>query len=305
MTGTFIAGDWGTTRLRLALCRDGAVLDRAEGPGVAETQDPAGAFAAATAGWTAQGKVPAVLCGMVGSTLGWRETPYLDCPVDIDRLAAGLVRFESDGRQIAIAPGLACENMLGAPDVMRGEETQILGAVALSRDRDVGRHLFCLPGTHNKWSLVDEGRVERFHTTLTGELFACLRDHSVLGRDTAGLVPEIDEAFARGLDRAFDPRRPALGHLLFEARSRRLREGMTAGEALSFLSGLTIGADVAGMLDLLPAPGAVIVVGAPALAKGYAAALAMAGVAAISVDGDAAALAGIGALAAAAGLLGE
>ena len=84
-----------------------------------------------------------------------------------------------------------------------------------------------------------------------------------------------------------------------------MREGITAGEALSFLSGLTIGADVAGMLDLLPAPGAVIVVGAPALAKGYAAALAMAGVAAISVDGDAAALAGIGALAAAAGLLGE
>lgn len=305
MTGTFIAGDWGTTRLRLALCRDGEVLARAEGLGVAQTQDPAAAFAGATAGWAEYGKVPAVLCGMVGSTLGWAETPYLECPVDIDRLAAGLVRFESDGRQIAIAPGLACENMLGAPDVMRGEETQILGAVALSPDRDIGRHLFCLPGTHNKWASVDTGRVERFHTTLTGELFACLRDHSVLGRDTAGLTPSIDNAFALGLDRAFDPRRPALGHLLFEARSRRLRDGMAADQALSFLSGLTIGADVAGMLDLLPVPGPVIVVGAPALSKGYAAALAHAGVDAISVDGDAAALAGIGALAAAAGLLGE
>lgn len=305
MTGTFIAGDWGTTRLRVALCRDGEVLARAEGPGVAQTQDPAAAFAAATEGWREHGKVPGVLCGMVGSTLGWVETPYLDCPVDVDRLAAGLVRFESEGRRIAIAPGLACENMLGAPDVMRGEETQILGAVALSPDRDVGRHLFCLPGTHNKWALVDEGRVERFHTTLTGELFASLRNHSVLGRDTAGLTPNIDAAFALGLDRAFDSRRPALGHLLFEARSRRLREGMSAADALSFLSGVTIGADVAGMLDLLPAPGPVIVVGAPALGKGYAAALARAGVAAVSVDGDAAALAGLGALAAAAGLLGE
>ena len=305
MTKTFIAGDWGTTRLRLALCRDGKVLDRADGLGVAETQDPAATFAAATAAWAEHGKVPAVLCGMVGSTLGWVEAPYLDCPADVDGLAAALVRFESDGRPIAVAPGLACENMLGAPDVMRGEETQILGAIALSPDRDTGRHLFCLPGTHNKWALVEEGRVVRFHTTLTGELFACLRDHSVLGRDTAGTVPGIDDAFALGLDRAFDPRRPALGHLLFEARSRRLRDGMAAGEALSFLSGLTIGADVAGMLDLLPAPGAVTVVGAPALGAAYAAALAKAGVDAISVDGDEAALAGLGALADAAGLLGE
>ena len=154
-------------------------------------------------------------------------------------------------------------------------------------------------------ALVEEGRVVRFHTTLTGELFACLRDHSVLGRDTAGTTPGIDGAFALGLDRAFDPRRPALGHLLFEARSRRLRDGMAADEALSFLSGLTIGADVAGMLDLLPAPGPVIVVGAPALGAGYAAALAKAGVDTMLVDGDAAALAGLGALAAAAGLMGE
>lgn len=305
MTGTFIAGDWGTTRLRLALCRDGAVIARSEGLGVAQTPDPAGAFAAATANWTDHRTTPAVLCGMVGSTIGWVETPYLDCPVDVDRLAAGLVRFDHGGRSVAIAPGLACENMLGAPDVMRGEETQILGAVALSRERDVGRHLFCLPGTHNKWALVEDGRVARFHTTVTGELFATLRDHSVLGRDTAGLTPAVDDAFALGLDRAFDPRRPALGHLLFEARSRRLREQMTAGDALSFLSGVTIGADVAGMLDLLPAPGPVIVVGAPALGKGYAAALAHAGVDAVTVDGDAAALAGLEALAAAAGLLGE
>lgn len=303
MPATYIAGDWGTTRLRLALCRDGAVIDRADGPGIGATGNPAATFATAIAGWAAHGPVPAILGGMVGSTIGWVEAPYLDCPADVAALAAALVRVEGVGRTVAIAPGLACENLLGASDVMRGEETQILGALVLDPELARGRRILCLPGTHGKWAILDEGRVTRFHTTLTGELFACLRDHSVLGRDTAGLAPQVDAAFSLGLARAFDPRRPALGHLLFEARSRRLRDGMTAADALSFLSGLTIGADVAGMLDLLPGIDAVTLVGAPGIVEGYAAALAGRGIAVGTVDGDAAALAGLGALATAGGLL--
>jgi 2-dehydro-3-deoxygalactonokinase len=304
LSGVFIAGDWGTSRSRLFLCDGDAVLDRVEGPGIGQAGDPAAVFADTVARWADYGPVPAILGGMVGSTLGWVEAPYLDCPADVAALAGALVRFESAGRAIAIAPGLASLNLLGGPDVMRGEETQILGALALAPRLASGRHILCLPGTHAKWVVLRDGRVATFQTSLTGELFACLRDHSVLGRDTDGAVPAMGAAFTVGLNRAFDPRRPALAHLLFEARSRRLREHMSAADALSFLSGLTIGADVAGMLDLLPAIETVTLVGAPALTDGYAAALDLRHIHIDTIDGDAAALAGLRAIAAAAGLLG-
>src|ERR1700760_2447983 len=129
----FIAGDWGTTRLRLYLCdADGAVLARADGEGAA-VPGHAERFAAAVAPWDgAHGKLPAVLGGMVGSTIGWKEVPYLECPARPGAIAGAALRFEQDGRAIAIVPGLKCTGLVGAPDVMRGEEVQILGALRLN-----------------------------------------------------------------------------------------------------------------------------------------------------------------------------
>src|SRR5689334_2477784 len=148
----FIAGDWGTSRLRLYLCdATGQVLARGEGEG-ASVPDCAGRFAAAVAGWDrAHGVLTAVLAGMVGSTIGWREVPYLKCPAQASGLAAAACRFEADGRAIAILPGLSARGKTGAADVMRGEETQILGALHLQPQLTKGRHLICLPGTHTKW----------------------------------------------------------------------------------------------------------------------------------------------------------
>src|SRR5476649_2586079 len=150
----FIAGDWGTSRLRLYLCDTaGNVLARGEGEG-ASVADCAGRFAASVASWDkAHGALPAVLSGMVGSTIGWREVPYLKCPAKPATIADAALRFEADGRAIAILPGLSCVGKTGAPDVMRGEETQILGALRLHPHLAKGRHALCLPGTHTKWEI--------------------------------------------------------------------------------------------------------------------------------------------------------
>lgn len=292
----FIAGDWGTSNLRLWLCGgDGTVVDRAEGPGVAAaTGRLETVFLDATAAWrAANGPLPALLCGMVGSTIGWVEAAYHPCPANVRSLATGLTRFTAAGAEIAIVPGLSTRTSLDAPDVMRGEETQILGVLATRPDLAQGRQLLCLPGTHAKWALLQDGRVESFQTGFTGELFALLRQHSVLGRGTDGLQPQVGPAFTLGVERALSG--VSLSHLLFQARSRQLLDGMDAQDALSFLSGLVIGGDVAGGLAMMAgvtdAP--VILVASPALIQSYQAALSVAGRGGIGLDGGDLALAGL------------
>jgi 2-dehydro-3-deoxygalactonokinase len=286
----FIAGDWGTTRLRLYLCdAGGTVLARAEGEGAA-VPGHAERFAAAVAPWdAAHGKLPAVLGGMVGSTIGWKEVPYLECPARPEAVAGAALRFEHDGRAIAIAPGLKCVGAAGAPDVMRGEEVQILGALRLDPALAQGRHVFCMPGTHAKWVEVVDGAVQRFQTALSGELFELLRRHSVLARDSGDVA--AGPALALGLETA---RQPAdLLHLLFSVRSRVVTGEMPKADAASYLSGLILGKDVATAAALLGLSGTVHLVCTPQLAALYAAALAPYDVTTALVDGDAAALAGL------------
>jgi 2-dehydro-3-deoxygalactonokinase len=287
----FIAGDWGTSRLRLYLCdATGQVLARGEGEG-ASVPDCAGRFAAAVAGWDrAHGVLPAVLAGMVGSTIGWREVPYLKCPAQASGLAAAACRFEADGRAIAILPGLSARGKTGAADVMRGEETQILGALHLHPQLTKGRHLICLPGTHTKWVTVTDGAVSHFQTALTGELFEILRRHSVLARDS-GEVDGTSLAFGLGLD--FARQKADLLHLLFSVRSRVVTGEMAKADAASYLSGLVLGKDVATAKDLFEPEAPVQLICTPLLAALYGKALAAYDVKSASIDGDRAALAGL------------
>lgn len=291
----FIAGDWGTSRLRLYLCdASGAVLARAQGEGAA-VPDCAGRFAAAVAPWDAEhGVLPAVLGGMVGSTIGWHEVPYLQCPARAEAVAGAALRFEAGGRAIAIVPGLRCVAKTGAPDVMRGEETQILGALRLDPALAQGRHIFCMPGTHAKWVEVRDGAVIQFQTALSGELFELLRKHSVLARD-GGEVDVASTGFALGLDFARDNREADLLHLLFSARARVVTGEMAKAEAASYLSGLVVGTDVATAVALfgLESGATVHLVCTPALAALYARALAPYDLKSAVIDGDAAALAGL------------
>jgi len=289
----FIAGDWGTSRLRLYLCEaSGNVLARGEGEG-ASVPDCAGRFAAAVAAWDkAHGQLPAVLAGMVGSTIGWREVPYLKCPAKPAAIADAALRFEAGGRAIAILPGLSCKGKTGAPDVMRGEETQILGALRLHPNLAKGRHVFCLPGTHAKWVVVGNGAVTQFQTALSGELFELLRRHSVLARDSADVDPQ-SAAFALGLDFARANRKTDLLHLLFGTRSRVVTGEMAKSDAGSYLSGLVLGKDIATAMALLEIDGPVQLICTPALAALYGKALATYDVKSAAIDGDRAALAGL------------
>jgi 2-dehydro-3-deoxygalactonokinase len=287
----FIAGDWGTSRLRLYLCdRAGNVLARGAGEG-ASVPDCAGRFAAAVAPWDqAHGVLPAVLAGMVGSSIGWREVPYLKCPAKPSAIADAALRFEAAGRAIAILPGLSCRGKTGAPDVLRGEETQILGALRLHPELTKGRHLLCLPGTHTKWVAVVDGAVSQFQTALSGELFELLSRHSVLARDS-GDVDGQSPAFALGLDSA--RQKADLLHLLFSARSRAVTGDMAKEDAASYLSGLVLGKDVATALALFDVDGPVQLICTPLLAALYGKALATYDVKSSVIDGDRAALAGL------------
>ena len=288
----FIAGDWGTSKLRLYLCdEDGHVLARAEGEG-ASVPDCAGRFAAAVASWDkAHGQLPALLSGMVGSTIGWREVPYLKCPAKPAAIAAAALRFEVDGRAIAILPGLSCTGKTGAPDVMRGEETQILGALRLHPELGRGRHVICLPGTHAKWVALEDGAVRGFQTALSGELFELLRHHSVLARDGGDVA--VNDAFLRGLEFAKANRQADLLYLVFSTRARVVTGEMAKSDAASYLSGLIVGKDVATAAALFELGAKVPLVCAPALTALYARALAAYDVEATAIDGDQAALSGL------------
>ena len=299
----FIAGDWGTSHLRLSLCdRNGHVLESKGGPGVGAVKaDVAGAFCAQVESWSRYGALPAVLCGMVGSTIGWREVRYLPCPARPEMIAAGALRFEANGRSIAIAPGLSCRNRLMAPDVMRGEETQILGALRLDPQLAEGRHVFCMPGTHTKWVSLKDGVIEHFLTAVSGELYDILYRHSVLVNSREATDAHAGgAAFKKALEKTKLYPDGELIHLLFEVRSGQLKGEIKQRDAADYLSGLIIGQDVSGAkrffrADLAESKG-VVVVSTPHLGELYAQALRTRDVTVRTVDGDAASLAGLGAL---------
>lgn len=309
---TYIAGDWGTSHLRLFLCSEGQVLERRTGPGAAQLTPGPEAFGRTltelTDSWVrAHGRIPVWLAGMVGARSGWRESPYVRCPADVSSVAASMLRFDMDGQQIAITPGAGCINPHGAPDVMRGEETQIFGTLAQQPALARGRRVFVLPGTHAKWVLVEDGRILRFQTSLSGELYALLRDRSTLARASSTATANVDApfdyvAFERGARRARELHTVPLHHLLFETRSRQLIEGVSREEALAFLSGLIIGQDVAGALGLFGgacATGASVpLLGAPDLCQLYSSVLADHGVEATIIDATDATLSGLHAYAA-------
>jgi 2-dehydro-3-deoxygalactonokinase len=299
MSSLFIAGDWGTSRLRLALCDGDRVIDRKAGPGaVGAGIKHEDVLFELIQSWLAEhDAVPVLLCGMVGSRNGWVEAPYAPCPADVDDLRRLLVRFEARGAAIAIVPGLSGVSPRSAPDVMRGEETQIIGALADHPELASGSHLLALPGTHTKWVRVEEGRIVTFQTALTGEMFALLRDHSTLAKAGGAAAGAAGGGFAAGLAR--HAQRPAGGLLqeFFEVRSRQLLDGWTPAYALDFLSGLLIAADVEGARALIGAPDQrVVMIGEEQLNERYSQALNRLGVASRALSGEACALSGLRAI---------
>ena len=292
----FIAGDWGTSSFRLSLCDSaGAVLASRQGPGISRLSDtPAATFAALVAAWDdAPGVLPAILCGMVGSSLGWQSVPYRNCPLRCDALAVSAVPAANTDRPVLLLPGLSCTNPQGLPDMMLGEETQIAGALHLEPRLAKGRQLLCLPGTHSKWVLLAEGMILQFQTALTGELYDILCRHSVL---TGGVAPSHDAAgFQMGVTAAAAEPQSGLLHRLFTVRSLQLTSALEKDQAPAFLSGLMIGDDILGAQHLFAAEREtpVTLIGDPALTALYAQALSALGTTANVIDGEAAAVCGL------------
>ncbi len=295
-----IALDWGLTRFRAYLMDGaGAIVERREAEaGVLALAG--GDFAAALDdtldGWPA---APVVAAGMITSRQGWVETPYLECPAGAGELARALTRHEAGGRTIHFVPGLTVRAAGGVPDVMRGEEVQIVGALPAGEGDDT-EALFLLPGTHSKWARAEAGRVRGFASFMTGEIFAVLRDHSILGRMMTEGATDGD-AFARGLDDAWrEDRAGGLLHRVFGTRSLALFDELTEAQTADYLSGLLIGTEVADGLAMA-ATRTVTIVGTPALAARYETALRRRG-AAVRLAADDIAATGLFAIARAGGL---
>lgn len=239
MTARYIAIDWGSTNLRAWLYQGDHCLDnRQSEAGVTRLngKSPAAVLAEVTTDWREE-NMPVVMAGMVGSNVGWKVAPYLSIPARFSSIGEQLT---SVGDNIWIIPGL-CVSHDDNHNVMRGEETQLIGARTLAPSS-----LYVMPGTHCKWVQADSQQINDFRTVMTGELHHLLLNHSLIG---AGLPPQENavDAFAAGLERGLNA--PAVLPQLFEVRASHVLGTLPREQVSEFLSGLLIGAEVASMRD--------------------------------------------------------
>ena len=262
-----VAVDWGPSSLRGALLDpDGSVLEEQSHPRGVLTIKSGGftdVFETLFADWMRPLGTRCLISGMAGSKQGWVEAPYCACPAGLSEVRNKIMEIEP-GR-ISIVPGLSDAHD-GVPDVMRGEEVQILGAMVLTGLRD---GLFVLPGTHNKWARVKNGMVTGFRTFMTGEFYAMLSQHSILARtlDTSAALDEA--AFLQGVTQSDNGQ--GVLHNAFGARTLSLFDRMPARELTSYLSGILIGEEL--RTQSLHAAGEVVLIGTPALTQRYLLAL--------------------------------
>jgi len=266
-----IAIDWGTSSLRGALIENGNVTEERTFARGILTVEPGGfpaVFESCFGDWT----TPDALCliaGMAGSQQGWMEAPYWPCPARFDDVATRLA-WVVPGR-IAIVPGLSIDTG-GIPDVMRGEETQVFGAL---QSLNLQSARLVLPGTHSKWVSVTDSQINHFSTWMTGEFYALLRQHSILARSLPAHEPPPDpDALAQGVTHAL--RGDGLLHTAFSVRTLALFKRMAPDALPSYLSGLVIGEELRS--QALKRGDNVVIVGADALVARYEQALALLGV---------------------------
>lgn len=244
----YVAVDWGTSSFRLWLVdRDGKVLTERRSDEGMTTAARTGFAAVLQAHLDAVGgapDLPVLVCGMAGARQGWVEAGYVDTPAPLAAILQGAVSVPGQSRDIRILPGIAQRDP-HAPDVMRGEETQLLGALGLDATGDA---LVCMPGTHSKWVTVRGGRVARFATFMTGELFSAISRETILSHAVNGAEQAEDrEAFNAALTAAFEAPAQA-ANLLFRVRSRQLLFGGTPAAARETISGTLIGLEMAAEL---------------------------------------------------------
>jgi len=280
VSGAFIAVDWGTTNRR-AYVVDGGEVVATERDDMGILSVPSGGFPAAVAALRERhGGLPMLLAGMVGSNRGWHDAGYVAAPAGIADLAAGLATPEPG---VAIVPGV-CRNDEHRQDVMRGEEVQLLGAVAAGlAPADA---LLCQPGTHAKWAEMRGGSLADFTTAMTGEMFALLKAHALIGPEMTGEV-DATEHFRQGVEASADQ---DLLAALFGVRAAAVLDRRAPGTAKAYVSGLLLGSDCRARI----VPGRTVHLLADGLlARLYSTAIAIVGGEAVVVDSHVSFVAGI------------
>jgi 2-dehydro-3-deoxygalactonokinase len=295
--------DWGTSSFRAyRIGASGAVLERISSAcGIRSVST--GAFSDVLAdqvgAWIDKSDpAPVLMSGMIGSRQGWQEAPYCPMPVSLDAVAGNLIAIDQPASSsLSIVPGVALDDE-AMPDVMRGEETQIIGALRQYERTD---GTFVLPGTHSKWVYVADGQIRHFATYMTGEIFAALRGHTILGSLMSERNGLHAEGFQKGLDDGRQTGSPgALLHRLFGARTHALFGRIDDDAIADYLSGLLIGAEFA---DAAGKPDKVLsILGASDLAERYMLAAERFGLQAERIDPDCTA-SGLYAIACRAGLI--
>jgi 2-dehydro-3-deoxygalactonokinase len=267
----FVAVDWGTTSFRLwLLSKTGDVLGErrnAEGMTTAMNTGFQNVLEAHLDALQAPADLPVIVCGMAGARQGWVEAGYIDVPCSLQSVLSGATIVPGVSRDIRILPGIA-QRDLAVPDVMRGEETQLLGA--LSENFAEGTQLVCMPGTHSKWVNVDSLTVTGFSTFMTGELFDVISKHSILSHAIAGAeaFDGSNESFLAALhDAVANPQMAS--NRLFTARSGQLLHGLSSTDAKAKLSGIMLGLEIAGAQSTAPKGASVVLIASGALGALY------------------------------------
>ena len=285
--------DWGSTRFRAYLLDEtGGLVD--------SLSSDQGIFSREQASWEEilfrncekwlrwMPGIPVFLAGMIGSRNGWVETGYLSCPVSLHDLGANIIQVEDvSSHPVYIVPGISTLAAPGLPDVIRGEETQIFGVVD---GPATGNFMACVPGTHSKWIQVDDNRITRFSTFVTGEVFAALRRCGSISSILDEAVSDSDR-FMEGV--GISQREGGLLNHLFSIRARAVtrRDGWKSNE--SYLSGLLIGAEIRSALEIYPEVSDIVVIGADALIDDYSLAFSSSGISVSSCTSESAFIKGL------------
>lgn len=281
-------GDWGTSLLRLYLMQGSRVCAELEGPGIGGlTRAPADVLQELLADWSGgYSSLDVTLCGMASSRTGLHELPYAAVPADMAGWARTAQQLNIGALRVLLASGLKCHDETGGFDVMRGEETQVFGALRLEPALVDGNHYMVLPGTHSKWVALESGSISSFRTAITGELFALISRDSTLLTATgeAGAASDSDNGFAAG---SADGQQPGTSLLsaLFRTRTAQLLQRRSRAWASGYLSGLLIGHEVASMGTALPHGATITIIGQSQLATLYAEVFAARGIAVHALDG--------------------
>jgi 2-dehydro-3-deoxygalactonokinase len=278
----FVVVDWGTSSFR-------GWLMSADGEPLAESRGSEGMLYCAGTGFApvlrdhlarlgAPQGVPVLICGMAGARQGWAEAPYLKTPTRLDALHEGAIRIDAPG-DIRILPGIA-QARAEQPDVMRGEETQLLGVT----EPDFSG-LVCIPGTHSKWIRIEDGLVVEFSTYMTGELFSVIAQHSILAHAVEDSAPMDSSSFREALSTAL-AKPTALTASLFRLRAAQLLGFERRADGAARLSGLLIGTEIADALDRQGPLRSVRLIAAGSLGRLYEAALTAQGLDVTPVDAE-------------------